>query len=1588
MLCEPARTREMGGMELLESSAAGREQEPAVMKAAGESRLVKQREASAPDAPGIGPPEQDAEGDEARRCLGSVEMEDTEQWTVYLRRRNRSRSLDDRCLILWGLPTQTDPDLFAAKMRTSASCWWRGRRSNRHLVMEFQSELHRKVVMTDTRNKCKELNIKMAVVSRRYTTRKHHRTQSKTPSVARGRPANEYTVLDDDAGNTEEDFIPLELPADLSRPNESKPTPVEGTKRGDLAKKSHSGTRAGGKRAKARPGSKRFERLQQKAQLGKELCRTLLRVGSFNAQGGVINSIGELESHANSTGIDVLAVQESRLKPSMKLSAHGYKVYRQQKELEDPRHGVLFLVRNSLAGGIAKEKSERADQLWIRLTGTDGKKDIVFCAAYMPQETATVLERETAYETLQNRAKEFAADSEVVILGDMNAKVCGPVNEEERVILGDYCEPGKRTGNGRLLVSLMKEAGMVSLAGHFKPTDRADPSAESRFWWSRRDPLTGAYHLIDYILVTSALHSDDSSFRVDDTDLDSDHHLLVAKIRCPRKLGGKSLQQRRRRFKTERLIQRSSSREEVERAQKCKDEYARQAAKALADFTPRLVRSSKCGCAGSCACRSVNEFVHRATIALEKSVGSVPVGRQFNRSWFDEEVRQAIATRRAIHDNAASTGYTASVWKRYRQARRNVRRLVASKKRADWENFERDIERAYSSDHRRLWQLISRLVPSNKKAVLEPVRRPDGTLAKSMEDILDTWANHQEKLGQPSVDEYDDGSFTAQVESQMRAAVKLSPTLPETALDKPFTMVELTTCLEKLQYHKATTSDDTSGEMLIFGGDAFRQHLLTLFNWLLKTESIPTTWQSATIVNLFKEGDRSDPTNYRGIALISCIGKVYSSLWANRLADYGEMVLSEEQGGFRQRRSTVDQALTLREVLTRRKAEGKATYLCFVDFRKAFDTVWHAGLWKRLWDSKIRGKAWRIIQTLYSSIRAKVRLGNSTSREVLMKQGVRQGCPLSPTLFNFFVDELSKQLRATGCGICHGGIDIGSLLYADDVVLIADSPDDLQTLIDTVDGFCRKWKMSMNMKKSEVMVVKAPGVKSPTHTWECRDETLKVVSRYKYLGIWFTDDLKWKVHFEVMLEKVRKRTLSIGKVLRNKNIPLRAKTLVWLALVRPLMEYGAEVWQANKTQSLQMARNLLQAGKQALRVNVHTHAEAVRALLHIPELRTRHEQARLKYMAKLMAMHPGRLARAVLFRGGRSDWWVDTKKLVDQHDTLAEGFVLLRRSADRNHGVLPLGIDPTVDGDFEYSPMKAWRSRVEEWGHSLTLSKFRKNRGSSLKLLQRAVAQPVSLEVGEEITRIPRFPLTRNANHGPNQIRLRLLCGTSGLNVTLAKWRDRPSSCPFDSCVGGDEDAVHFLLYCRGYEKLRTHFRSGLKQQCRCARDNDAVPCAEFFESLDDAGKALFMLGGPVDGRTPEASIDACSLQFVRAAWKVRCDTLSSQNSESKSELDLTLEEERALLGSESVSPPRGGKALAPTAADGTKDPKSSRHSSDEAQQLITAHFSRSSRTGEANNFRSRIAQLATTTITTTDTVVDRSHNGSGPNVEINTGRG
>jgi hypothetical protein len=527
---------------------------------------------------------------------------------------------------------------------------------------------------------------------------------------------------------------------------------------------------------------------------------------------------------------------------------------------------------------------------------------------------------------------------------------------------------------------------------------------------------------------------------------------------------------------------------------------------------------------------------------------------------------------------------------------------------------------------------------------------------------------------------------------------------------------------------------------------------------------------------------------------------------------------------------------------------------------------------------------------------------------VSMRQGVRQGCPLSPILFNLFVEALAERLRKSGFGATINGIDLESLLYADDVVLLGESTADLQGMIDVVDKFCRQWRMEINLKKSEVMVVgqerrcvcatrDQPESYFPVartrngapagecvlcSPWICRDQKLKVVRKYKYLGIWFTSDLRWDVHIGVMLQKAETRTQELGKVLSNRRLSARAKTLVWLASVRPLLEYGCEVWRADGAQLSKMESMQLAAGKKIFKLNSRTSGLAVRALMHVPELKTRHAKLRLNYMAKIMAMHKGRLARTVVRLapgltepglGRVQHWWTVLSKFLAKDSYLSSAFERLRRSSDRNQGVVPSGVDPTLT-DFDYFPIKSWRRSVKWWSLSSERKLLLKRRDmSTIKLMRRALEK--------ENTQMPRFPLTKRACWGPDKIRFRLLAGMSGLNATMSKVDDRLPTCPFEACdEEGVEDTIHFLLHCKELDSLRKDYLDRLCDRCTCdcrLGSGGEQACADFFEDLDDAGKALFMLGGPVDGRCPEDGIDACAREFVRKAWIVRCSTLEKQ---------------------------------------------------------------------------------------------------------------
>ena len=130
-----------------------------------------------------------------------------------------------------------------------------------------------------------------------------------------------------------------------------------------------------------------------------------------------------------------------------------------------------------------------------------------------------------------------------------------------------------------------------------------------------------------------------------------------------------------------------------------------------------------------------------------------------------------------------------------------------------------------------------------------------------------------------------------------------------------------------------------------------------LFSVVWHEETVPRQWREGLIVNLFKKGDREDPGNYRGITLLSVVGKVFCKVLNNRLVHCldKEGVLHEGQAGFRVNRSCMDNVYTLNEIVQGRLKEDKETYAFFLDVQKAYDTVWRDGLWLKLWDMGVKG---------------------------------------------------------------------------------------------------------------------------------------------------------------------------------------------------------------------------------------------------------------------------------------------------------------------------------------------------------------------------------------------------------------------------------------------------------------------------------------------------------------------------------------------------------------------------------------------------------------------------------------------------------
>ena len=365
--------------------------------------------------------------------------------------------------------------------------------------------------------------------------------------------------------------------------------------------------------------------------------------------------------------------------------------------------------------------------------------------------------------------------------------------------------------------------------------------------------------------------------------------------------------------------------------------------------------------------------------------------------------------------------------------------------------------------------------------------------------------------------------------------------------------------------------------------------LLCMYNKAWEHEC--TFQRPGVIVSLFKKGDKEDGNNYRGITLLSVVDKVYTKIINKRVTNFAEAkgLLHESQNGYRPGRGCIDHVWTFHAVTSGRMRAGLGTYALFVDVVKAFPSVWRDGLWYKLWEMGIRGKMFRVLVHLYDSL-SRCALHNGESSEYFSSDlGLAEGDPLSPLLYTLFINGLLKEIWEKHPGVplpkevdnsgsgeqgigradsnIEGRSKLVALMLADDLVGLAESQEQLQKMADTIHAYSRKWRFKLSPTKSAVVVFGPlpPNKESPKVSFS--SENLPVLDAYTYLGIVFTSDCKWEAHIAGMIEKATASINALQTFFQNRHVSFEVKRAMLLALIRPRVEYGSEVWWASSQQT-------------------------------------------------------------------------------------------------------------------------------------------------------------------------------------------------------------------------------------------------------------------------------------------------------------------------------------------------------------------------------------------------------------------------------------
>ena len=843
-------------------------------------------------------------------------------------------------------------------------------------------------------------------------------------------------------------------------------------------------------------------------------------MGTFNAATAREEArMLEIVHCAEVCGIEILGIQEHR-----RVHPDDLIVF---KKIESRCLITASAWRNSVQaanGGVGLLLSHRARKALrkvqphsqrILVAEFSGNPATTVIVCYSPTNAAPEEEVEKFYEELRVAIQTVPSHNFLVILGDLNARL-----GTEDVPFSFHDETNR---NGKYLADLLTEHELLAANTQFRKRIGKR--------WTFKDRATGAKRQLDYILArkkwrNSILNAESySSFE----SVGSDHRVVSMTVRLSLRAPKPPTRVRYdwKAFSVDTELHRQYAVHVKNRFQvlaeeedptECYERFISANAKAMKECVPVRERT-----------RPSQRTKHPDIVDAREKVKRASRGFELNR---DSESREVL--------NEAKQ-YLYSTYDRLKgeELREKVQRVEAA---------HGDMQYAES------WKVINEM--SGRK------RSKEGqVIGNSPEERVDTWMTHFSNLlgGIPVVEDPEG---------------EILPVLTDLNIkDGPFTANEYNCVKASLQQGKSSGPDNIPPEVL--KNCDLDELVLEMCNQALTSGENPKQWSLANIIPVPKSGDLSKPDNYRGISLSCVIVKMRNRMILNRLRTAIDPHLRDNQNGFREKRTTAAQILALRRVIEEVKKNNLPAVLCFIDFRKAFDSIHRGKMMKILKAYDVPPNLLRAIKSMYSNTRAKVVTPDGNSDEFEVSAGVLQGDTLAPYLFIIVLDYALRQAiqgREVDLGLTitprkasrSPAVALTDFDFADDIGLLSNNLKQAQELLTRVEKECVKVGLTLNAKKTEVITFSQP----PDHPslTTIGGLALKEVIDFKYLGSWVTTSEK-----DIKVRKALAwRALNGMKTVWSSRMSRETKLSFFFATVESVLLYGSECW----TLTSQLQRSL------------------------------------------------------------------------------------------------------------------------------------------------------------------------------------------------------------------------------------------------------------------------------------------------------------------------------------------------------------------------------------------------------------------------------